>query len=71
MATRTGTVTKVNSDPASFTLTPDDPPPATIPFACTDRQYATALAAWGATPPKKIKVTYPDGGGAPTNVESA
>lgn len=70
-ATVTGTVTRVQSDPPMFTIAPTDPPPppASIPFDCNDRQLTIATAAWSSG--KAIKVTYPEGGGAATKVESA
>jgi hypothetical protein len=71
MASVTGTVAKFQTNPPGFTIKSDPDPPGTpVPFAdCTTTQLSAAMTAWGND--KKLKVTFPDGGGAATNVENA
>lgn len=66
--TVTGSVTKVCSDPPGFTVA-RTPPLTPIAFAdVSDRQYQTALAAYSGG--KVVTVTYPEGGGQASKVES-
>jgi hypothetical protein len=71
LATVTGLVTKFSVTPPGFSVASDPNPPGTplVAFADVPQAYLNAaIIAWGAD--KKVKVTFPDGGGTPTNVEN-
>lgn len=55
MATKTGTVSNVSTDPRSASV-------GGMPFSpFTDDQWDLIVAAWGATPKREVTVTYDEG----------